>query len=81
MKHKTADIAAALRGLATVVDEPNAAELCKIAANRLAETCALLAESTAWAQILARQLRHEGWVDADFHDLRQGLGLEEWGED
>ena len=81
MKHKTAEIAAALRGLATVVDEPTAAELCKIAANRLAETCALLAESTAWAQILARQLRLEGWVDADFYDLKQGLGLEESGQD
>lgn len=81
MKHKTADIAAALRGLATAVDEQNAAELCKIAANRLAETCALLAKATAWAQILTRQLKLEGWVDADFHDLRQGLGLEEWGED
>lgn len=81
MKHKTADIAAALRGLATVVDEPNAAELCTIAANRLAETCALLAEATAWAQILTRQLRLEGWVDADFYGLRQGLGLEQWGQD
>lgn len=81
MKHKTADIAAALRGLATVVDDQNAAELCQIAATRLAETCALLAESTAWAQILARQLKLEGWVDADFYDLRQGLGLEKWGQD
>lgn len=81
MKHKTADITAALRGLSTAVDEPNAAELCNIAANRLADTCALLAEATAWAQILTVQLRREGWVDADFHDLRSGLGLQEWGQD
>lgn len=81
MKHKTADIAAALRGLATAVDEPNAAELCNIAANRLTETCALLAEATAWAQVLQVQLRREGWVDADFHDLKSGLGLEVWGQD
>lgn len=81
MKHKTKDIADALRGLATCVDEPNAVDLCNIAANRLAETCALLAEATAWAQILTVQLRREGWVDADFADLRQGLGLQEWGQD
>ena len=81
MKHKTKDIADALNGLATVVDDPNATKLCNLAATRLAETCALLAEATAWAQILTVQLKREGWVDADFADLRSGLGLQEWGQD
>ena len=81
MKHKTKDIADALRGLAIVIDDHNATEVCNIAANRLAEMCALLAQATAWAQVLQVQLRREGWVDADFADLREGLGLQEWGQD
>lgn len=38
-------------------------------------------EWQAWALVLQVQLRREGWVDADFADLRQGLGLEQWGQD
>lgn len=38
-------------------------------------------EWQAWALVLQVQLRREGWVDADFHDLRSGLGLSEWGQD
>ena len=38
-------------------------------------------EWQAWALVLQVQLRREGWVDADFTDLRQGLGLEQWGQD
>lgn len=38
-------------------------------------------EWQAWALVLQVQLRREGWVDADFHDLRSGLGLEVWGQD
>lgn len=35
----------------------------------------------AWALVLEQQMRREGWVDADFHDLKSGLGLQEWGQD
>lgn len=38
-------------------------------------------EWQAWALVLQVQLRREGWVDADFHDLRSGLGLQDWGQD
>lgn len=38
-------------------------------------------EWQAWALVLQIQLRREGWVDADFHDLRSGLGLSKWGQD
>ena len=38
-------------------------------------------EWQAWALVLQVQLRREGWVDADFVDLREGLGLQEWGQD
>jgi hypothetical protein len=35
----------------------------------------------AWALVLEVQMRREGWVDADFADLKEGLGLQKRGQD
>ena len=83
MRATTGSLVAALRQLAKDIQSPDGGAnlVCAQAAGRITEVCDLLARQTRWAAMLARQLRMEGWVDADFETLRDGLHLDNWGQD
>lgn len=83
MRATTKSLVAALQQLAEDIESPDgcANEVCAQAAGRITEVCDLLTRQVRWSSALAQQLRLEGWVDADFETLREGLDLDNGGED